>query len=124
VAQLFAAGLREELDFTAEARHAEAAARALAGTRGVRVPRVHWAHTSKRVLTMEAVTGAVRVDDVASLQSAGVCPLRVRGSSKLHERSRERREVEASLSKYRFVARVGAGVEVDGSIGMDGGPSR
>ena len=67
---------------------------------------------------------SVRVDDVASLQSAGVCPLRVRGSSKLHERSRERREVEASLSKYRFVARVGAGVEVDGSIGMDGGPSR
>ncbi|MHB8766183.1 MAG: ABC1 kinase family protein, partial [Deferrisomatales bacterium] len=46
-----------ELDFRREAEAAEAMARNFRGFPGVRIPRVHWAWTTRRVLTTDLVEG-------------------------------------------------------------------
>jgi ubiquinone biosynthesis protein len=69
----FAAGLREELDFTREARVAAEIAQNLAHDPRVVVPRVLASHSSRRVLTM-SYAPAVRVDDRAGLARLGVAP--------------------------------------------------
>lgn len=69
----FAAGLREELDFTREARVAAEIAENLAHDPRVVVPRVLASHSSRRVLTM-SYAPAVRVDDRAGLARLGVAP--------------------------------------------------
>ncbi len=69
----FAAGLREELDFTHEARVAAEIAENLAHDPRVVVPRVLASHSSRRVLTM-SYAPAVRVDDRAGLTRLGVAP--------------------------------------------------
>ncbi|MFN2250362.1 MAG: ABC1 kinase family protein [Anaerolineae bacterium] len=69
----FARTSRLELDFEAEGRHAETFAEQFAEDGRVQVPRVHWAETRRRVLTLEDVTG-IKVTDVASLDTAGVAP--------------------------------------------------
>lgn len=60
----FATTLRGELDFYREAQAMERFA-ALVERPGVRVPEVHWAHTTTRVLTMERIHGHT-IDDVAA----------------------------------------------------------
>lgn len=70
----FVATLREELDFTREAR-AMAAFEANLRSNGdrherVHVPAVHWSHTTERVLTMERIDGT-RIDDLVTLRDAG-----------------------------------------------------
>jgi ubiquinone biosynthesis protein len=62
VVEDFAATLSEELNFMIEARSME--------RMGVRVPAVHWALTSPRVLTMERIHG-YKIDDLAELQATG-----------------------------------------------------
>lgn len=52
-----AAACEAELDFRREAEAAEAFRRAFRGWERVRVPRVHWALTSRRVLTADLVEG-------------------------------------------------------------------
>ncbi|GAB4261890.1 MAG: AarF/ABC1/UbiB kinase family protein [Deferrisomatales bacterium] len=47
-----------ELDFRREAETAETVARNLRGVEGVRIPRVYWGWTGRRVLTTEFVEGA------------------------------------------------------------------
>jgi ubiquinone biosynthesis protein len=69
----FAAGLREELDFTREARVAAEIAQNLAHDPRVVVPRVLPSHSSRRLLTM-SYAPAVRVDDRAGLARLGVAP--------------------------------------------------
>ena len=69
----FAAGLREELDFTREARVAAEIAENLAHDPRVVVPRVLASHSSRRVLTM-SYAPAVRIDDRAGLARLGVAP--------------------------------------------------
>ena len=69
----FAAGLREELDFTREARVAAEIAQNLAHDPRVVVPRVLASHSSRRVLSM-SYAPAVRVDDRAGLARLGVAP--------------------------------------------------
>ncbi|HEY8155065.1 MAG TPA: AarF/UbiB family protein [Myxococcota bacterium] len=69
----FAAGLREELDFTREARVAAEIAANLAHDPRVVVPRVLASHSSRRVLTM-SYAPAVRIDDRAGLARLGVAP--------------------------------------------------
>lgn len=52
----------EELDFRREAETAEALARNFRGVSGIRVPRIHWGWTARRVLTAEFVEG-VKISD-------------------------------------------------------------
>ncbi|MFI9508669.1 ABC1 kinase family protein [Nocardia sp. NPDC052566] len=69
----FADNVGAELDFAREAASMEEWFAGLADTAyaaRVRVPRIHWAQTTARVLTMEYVAGT-RIDDLAALEKAG-----------------------------------------------------
>jgi ubiquinone biosynthesis protein len=59
----FARTIRQELDYRLEARNAEQFHRNFAGDPHVRVPRVHWAYSGARVLTLEFLDG-VQLRDV------------------------------------------------------------
>lgn len=62
---------RRELDLQAEGRNAEQFARDFAGDPQVRIPRVYWAQTAARILTLENVA-ALKVTDPAALAAAGI----------------------------------------------------
>jgi len=62
----FARTLKAELDFTAEGRNMDRLRQSLADDDHVRVPRVHWALTSRQVLTLERMDGA-RIDDADAI---------------------------------------------------------
>lgn len=71
----FSASLHEEIDYLAEARNAETFA---ANFRwdwghgpGVRVPRVVWTFTTRRVLTLEYMPG-IKITDYEKLEAAGI----------------------------------------------------
>ncbi len=63
--------LFEELDYLTEGRNAEQFADNFQDHPGVRVPAVHWSHTTRRVLTLEDVT-AIKITDYAAIEAAGV----------------------------------------------------
>jgi ubiquinone biosynthesis protein len=66
----FAATIRQELDYLAEARNAERLAPELAAL-GVHAPKVVWSRTAASVLTLERIFGE-KIDDIAALDAAGV----------------------------------------------------
>ncbi|MEK7234173.1 MAG: AarF/UbiB family protein [Elusimicrobiota bacterium] len=68
-----ARSLDREMDFALEAAHTERFARQFAGDPSVRVPKVHRALSSARVLTLERVSG-VKADDKVALERAGLDP--------------------------------------------------
>ena len=73
VVEDFAATLGEELNFVVEARAMETFAanlRAFGKNDDVRVPAVHWSHTTPRVLTMERIEG-YKIDDLVELEATG-----------------------------------------------------
>ncbi len=64
----FARSIRGELDYRAEARNAEAFRHNFAGQADVKIPRVHWTYTRRRVLVLELLQGVQVADlDLASL---------------------------------------------------------
>src|SRR3989442_4914978 len=64
----FARSIRSELDYRAEARNAEAFRRNFAGHEDVRIPRVYWTYTRRRLLVLELLEGTQLADlDTASL---------------------------------------------------------
>ena len=67
----FAESLVGELDYETEAYQARMLAHNLAEFDFVEVPAVHSAYTTRRVLTMQRVSG-VKITDVAALEAAGV----------------------------------------------------
>jgi len=67
----FARTLYEEIDYLEEGRHAETFAANFQSDPGVRVPRVLWSHTTRRVLTLEDVY-AIKVTDYEGITAAGV----------------------------------------------------
>ena len=67
----FAFTLRDELDYAAEARHAEQVRRDFADEPALHVPVVFPERSARRVLTMERLDG-IKVDDAAALDAAGV----------------------------------------------------
>ncbi|MCS7352243.1 AarF/UbiB family protein [Thermoflexus sp.] len=69
--QEFARTLAMELDYIAEARHAEQFARNFADDPGIRIPRPFWSHTRRRVLVLEDVT-AIKITDIAAIERAGI----------------------------------------------------
>uniref|UniRef100_A0A8C3U9W3 AarF domain containing kinase 5 n=1 Tax=Catharus ustulatus TaxID=91951 RepID=A0A8C3U9W3_CATUS len=60
-----------ELDFENEARNSERCGRDLGHLRGVTVPRVHWGHCSKRVLTADFCEGC-KISNVQGIQELGL----------------------------------------------------
>ncbi len=67
----FARILRGEIDYLAEGRNAETFAANFKEAAGVRVPRVHWTHTTLKVLTLEDVY-AIKITDYDAITAAGV----------------------------------------------------
>lgn len=67
----FAETIRRELDFEIEAIHAKRFAMMFAGDNTVKVAHTYASHTSRRVLTMDLISG-VKLDDNAALQKAGI----------------------------------------------------
>jgi ubiquinone biosynthesis protein len=67
----FARSIRGELDYRAEARNAEVFRRNFAGNPEVKIPRVFWSYTRRRVLALELLEGTQLADiDVAALTPA------------------------------------------------------
>jgi len=58
IADEFAITIREELDYTREARNTDRIREQMSTEKGVCVPKVYWELTSKRVLTLEEIQGA------------------------------------------------------------------
>jgi ubiquinone biosynthesis protein len=79
----------DELDFRREAEVAAAIARSLRSLPGVRIPRVHWGWTTRRVLTAEYVEG-VKISDPSVRARADYAELAERGARVfLHQVLRE-----------------------------------
>jgi len=70
----FAGQIRKELDFTRDGKNAERIRRNMGELEGIRVPRIHWNASSRRVLTMDYIEG-VRIDDVESIRDMGYDPV-------------------------------------------------
>lgn len=66
----FARSLRRELDLAAECHNAERMAKNLVTLPDIVIPRVHWAHTGKRVNVQDFV-GGIAGSDLARLDSEG-----------------------------------------------------
>lgn len=71
----FAWTIQAELDYIREGRNAERIATAVDHDHDhdVRVPKVYWTYTTKRLLTLERLQG-IRIDDVDALRAAGHDP--------------------------------------------------
>ena len=67
----FSVSLRRELDYMTEGRNAERFAENFADSSDVHIPRVFWATTTSRVLTLERIRG-IKVNDIDSLVQARV----------------------------------------------------
>jgi len=67
----FARSIRSELDYRAEARNAEIFRRNFSGQPDVKIPRVYWTYTRRRVLVLELLEGVQLADlNVAALSQA------------------------------------------------------
>ncbi len=62
-----------ELNFLSEGRNAETIAEFFTDRDDVGIPRVHWEHTTRRVLTMEFIDG-IKITDTDRLAAAGIDP--------------------------------------------------
>ena len=67
----FSVSLRRELDYMTEGRNAERFAENFADSSDVHIPRVFWATTTSRVLTLERIRG-IKVNDIDGLVQARV----------------------------------------------------
>ena len=67
----FGRTLYQELDYLAEGRNLEHFATDFADWETIRIPKIHWEFTTRRVLTMEDI-GAIKVNDVKGFQAQGV----------------------------------------------------
>ena len=67
----FTKTLYEEIDYLSEGRNAEIFSENFKDFPGVRVPKVHWTHTTRRVLTLENVF-AIKITDYQAIKDAGV----------------------------------------------------
>ena len=71
IAEEFAFTLRNEMDYRREGHNAERFQRSFADETALYIPKVYWDCTTRRVLTLERISG-IRIDDVAALDAAGV----------------------------------------------------
>ena len=61
----------EELDYVAEGRNAERFARLFAGDPTVKVPKIYWDFTKRRVLTLEWIDG-IKISNYPAIEAAGL----------------------------------------------------
>lgn len=66
----------EEMDYGKEGRNADRFRHNFNGWRVVRVPKIHWSHTTSRVLTMEFMRGT-KVTDIEALRARRISPVKV-----------------------------------------------
>ncbi len=66
----FSRMMRQEIDYTHEAQNADRFYLNFAGSTAVRIPRVYWKYTTKRVLTLEFLEGT-KISDIAKLEALG-----------------------------------------------------
>jgi ubiquinone biosynthesis protein len=71
IAEEFAFTLRNEMDYRREGHNADRFRRNFADEPALYIPRVYWDCTTRRVLTLERISG-IKIDDVAALDAAGV----------------------------------------------------
>ncbi|CAI5991283.1 unnamed protein product [Closterium sp. NIES-65] len=72
----FQENLQQQLDFEKEGRNAELTAENFAHKEEVKVPKILWDFTTKRVLTMEFMNGC-KIDDLEGIKKQGLNPLEV-----------------------------------------------
>jgi predicted unusual protein kinase regulating ubiquinone biosynthesis (AarF/ABC1/UbiB family) len=72
----FRATIGEEMDYAREGRNADRFRENFREWRAVRVPRIHWSHTTGRVITMEFVRGT-KVTDLEGLRARRISPVKV-----------------------------------------------
>jgi ubiquinone biosynthesis protein len=71
IMQEFAQTLREELDYIHEGHNVERFAANFAADSSVHIPRVYWATTTARILTLERIKG-IKISDVGALEADGL----------------------------------------------------
>ncbi|MWC28952.1 ABC1 kinase family protein [Paenibacillus sp. MMS18-CY102] len=71
-----AMSLRAELDYTIEGRNAERMAKPVERDKHVHIPAIHWDYSSRRVLTMEYLSGC-KVTDLDGLAQLGFAPKQI-----------------------------------------------
>src|SRR5207244_1161888 len=72
----FHATIFEEIDYAKEGRNADRFRFNFRGWRAIRVPKVHWSHTTSRVLTLEFIRGT-KVVDLEALRARRISPVKV-----------------------------------------------
>jgi predicted unusual protein kinase regulating ubiquinone biosynthesis (AarF/ABC1/UbiB family) len=68
--------IAEEMDYAREGRNAERFRQNFREWRPVRVPRIHWTHTTSRVITMDFIRGT-KVTDLDGLRARRISPVKV-----------------------------------------------
>src|SRR5215207_7507621 len=68
--------IAEEMDYAREGKNAERFRQNFREWRPVRVPRIHWTHTTARVITMEFIRGT-KVTDLDGLRARRISPVKV-----------------------------------------------
>ncbi|MFL6258014.1 MAG: ABC1 kinase family protein [Pyrinomonadaceae bacterium] len=68
--------ISEEMDYARECRNAERFRQNFREWRPIRVPRIHWTHTTARVITMEFIRGT-KVTDLDGLKARRISPVKV-----------------------------------------------
>ena len=76
IAEDFSYTLHAELDYRREAHNAEQFRENFINEPGIYIPKVYWAYTTKRVLTLECIEG-IKVDDIPAITRAGHDPKQV-----------------------------------------------
>lgn len=72
----FAETVFEEMDYVQEGRNADRFRENFKTWRAIHVPRIHWSHTTTRVITMEFIRGT-KVTDLDALRAKRFSPLKV-----------------------------------------------
>ncbi|MGE6377544.1 ABC1 kinase family protein [Peribacillus muralis] len=66
----FAKSLRAELDYNAEGRNGERIAKQFIHDQGLKIPRIHWEYSTKRILTMDFIQG-IKINHYKQLDEEG-----------------------------------------------------
>lgn len=72
----FDATIHEEMDYVKEGHHAERFRENFKSWRVIHVPKIHWSHSTRLVLTMEFIRGT-KVIDVVGLRARRISPVKV-----------------------------------------------
>jgi ubiquinone biosynthesis protein len=67
----FSRVIRQEINYIHEAQNADKFYKNFAGSTAVRIPKVYWKYTTKRVLTLEFLEG-IRISDIMLIEAAGL----------------------------------------------------